>query len=119
MLVITWRNPLPPTRAEGRVRRAIDDRFGSVYLVTREDATQQPFELYPGGRTTLTSCAGASRKVGNTQSHVRSGRRGEERGEEFLMIAEREICALELDLAIAALSRCLRLRRRCFSLHES
>jgi hypothetical protein len=50
-LVIAWRNPLPPVRAERKVRRVGGDQFGTVYLVTAPDATQEAFELYPGGGT--------------------------------------------------------------------
>jgi hypothetical protein len=50
-LTITWRNPLPPLRVERKVRRVVEDRFETVYLVTGPDAMQGSFELYPGGRT--------------------------------------------------------------------
>jgi hypothetical protein len=48
-LVIAWRNPQPLARTERKVRRVVEDRFGTVYLVTEPDATQETFELYPGG----------------------------------------------------------------------
>jgi hypothetical protein len=60
-LVISWRNPLPPARAKRKVRRVIEDRFGSVYLVTQPDATEESFELYPGGRATVDDlCRGVA-----------------------------------------------------------
>lgn len=51
MLAITWRNPFPPAHAEKEVRRFFEDRFGSLYVVTGPDATQEYFELNPGGAT--------------------------------------------------------------------
>jgi hypothetical protein len=53
-LVIVWRNPVPPARAERKVRRVIEDRFGTVYLATEPDATHKSFELYPGRETKST-----------------------------------------------------------------
>ena len=50
-LVITWRNPFPPAHAEKEVRRFFEDRFGTLYVVTGPDATQECFELNPGGAT--------------------------------------------------------------------
>ena len=50
-LIIAWRNPLPPARAEKKVRRVVEGRSETVYMVTGSDATQESFELYPGGRT--------------------------------------------------------------------
>jgi hypothetical protein len=50
-LVIAWRNPLPPARAERKVRKVVEDELGTVYLVTGPDATQESFELYPSGGT--------------------------------------------------------------------
>jgi hypothetical protein len=52
-LVISWRNPLPPARAKRKVRRVIKDRFGSMYLVTQPEGTEEAFGLYLGGRTTV------------------------------------------------------------------
>jgi hypothetical protein len=51
-LVITWRNPFPSVRTESTVRRALHDRFGTLYVVTGPDATQDYFELFPGGGAT-------------------------------------------------------------------
>jgi hypothetical protein len=48
-LVITWRNPRLLARIERKVQRVLEDQFGTVYLVTEPDATQETFELYPGG----------------------------------------------------------------------
>jgi hypothetical protein len=31
------------------VQRVVEDQFGTVYQVTDSDATQETFELYPGG----------------------------------------------------------------------
>jgi hypothetical protein len=31
------------------VQRVVTDQFGTVYQVTDRDATQETFELYPGG----------------------------------------------------------------------
>jgi hypothetical protein len=31
------------------MQRVVEDQFGTVYLVTEPDATQETFELYPGG----------------------------------------------------------------------
>jgi hypothetical protein len=51
MLVIAWRNPFPPAHAEKEVRRVPGDQFGTLYVVTGPDATQECFELHPGGAT--------------------------------------------------------------------
>jgi hypothetical protein len=48
-LIIVWRNPRPPARAERKVQRVVEDQFGTVYQVTDSDVTQGTFELYPGG----------------------------------------------------------------------
>ena len=48
-LVITWRNPFPPVRTEKQVRRFFEDRFRTLYMVTGPDATEECFELNPGG----------------------------------------------------------------------
>ena len=60
-LVIVWRNPIPPARAERKVRRVVEDQFGTLHLVTDPDAVE--FELYRGGGTNVTSRAELSWKA--------------------------------------------------------
>ena len=50
-LVTAWRNPFPPVRIERKVQRLLKDQFGTLYVVTGPDATQEYFELYQGGAT--------------------------------------------------------------------
>lgn len=80
-LVIAWRNPLPPARAERKVRRVIEnrrvieDRFESVYLVTEPDATHKSFELYPGRETTSAELYRDVAEGAARPTAVRLGRR--------------------------------------------
>jgi hypothetical protein len=77
-LIIAWRNPLPPARAERKVRRVVEDRVETVHLVTGPDATQESFELYPGGRTKSDDLR---RDVVEASSMLGSSRTQEENGE--------------------------------------
>jgi hypothetical protein len=44
----------------------MEDRFGTVYLVTESDATQETFELYPGGGTKSDELRRGVAEVGST-----------------------------------------------------
>lgn len=52
-LVITWRNPFPAVQTDSEVRRVLQDQLGVLYVVTGSDATQEYFELLPGGATSI------------------------------------------------------------------
>ncbi|HET7206967.1 MAG TPA: hypothetical protein VFI95_10355 [Terriglobales bacterium] len=52
-LVITCRNPFPAVQTESEVGRVLQDQLGVLYVVTGSDATQENFELLPGGTTSI------------------------------------------------------------------
>jgi len=74
-LVIAWRNPRPLARTERKVRRVAEDQFGTVYLVTEPDATQETFELYPGGGTKSDELRRVVVESGSTLLHATGTRR--------------------------------------------